>query len=50
MTFYRPGLKVKEAIKELRLLIAIGIIGPQNYRGWIVVFSCQKPRWTIIVI
>lgn len=50
VTFYEPELMVKEAIKELGLLIATGIIGPPNDRGQVMLFNGQKPSWTIIVI
>lgn len=33
VTFYKPDQMVKEAIKELGLLIAIEIIRSPNYRG-----------------
>lgn len=43
VTFYKPELMVKEATKELNLLVAIGIIGPQNDRSQVLVFKVQKP-------
>lgn len=40
---------IKEVIKELGLPIVIGMVGPQN-KSPIVVFTGQKPSWTITVI
>lgn len=40
--FYRPGLMVKDNIKELVSLIAIKLIGAPNNRGQTEVLNPQK--------
>ena len=50
VTFYQPELMVKEAIKELILLIPTETTRPPNDIGHVVVFNGQNPSWTIVVI
>lgn len=40
--FYKTGLTVEKAITELGSIIAMGMLGLQNKREWVVSLNCQK--------